>query len=94
MTLKDFIVAWDRSFYYDYWWRQKYHVAFNSEQHRSANQINIAMEYLENNVANVDIKKIMDEQERIKALKQFGWEKVNKDKEKEFFDNLDLDQFD
>lgn len=91
MTPKEFIVAWDRTYQYDFWWRQKYKIPFNSEAHREASQIFIAMEYWEERMAEGDAKKILQERERLKKLREKGWNKENADKEKEFFDSLNID---
>ena len=46
-SAKDFIVKWNYLFPADKWWREKYNVPLFSEQHLSHSQIDIALEYLE-----------------------------------------------
>jgi len=45
--LKDLILRWNKEYPFDYVWRKKYNVAFNSPQHREMNFIDIKFDILE-----------------------------------------------
>jgi len=45
--LRDFIVRWNQLYPIDRWWREKYKVALNSEQHRNTRIIDMRMEWEE-----------------------------------------------
>lgn len=95
MTLSEFIVRWNNSNRYDFWWRQKHNVAFGSEQHRQADPLDIVFEYFENLMANQTLQDMNDDKERKKLIKSGQWIKVSeeqKQRERELIDNLDLSQ--
>jgi len=96
VTVIEFITRWNNIYRYDYWWRQKHNVAFNSEQHRQVSPIDIAFEYFENSLANQTLQQFNDDKDKQKVIKKTGqWIKVNeqqKQREKELIDNLDLSQ--
>lgn len=88
MTLKEFIIHWNNSHKYDYWWRSKYNVAFNSEAHRKTNQYDIAFEYLEDKIMKNEIQQ-RDEMERKKqAFKKTRQWIVEREEDKEKGDRL------
>lgn len=90
MTLREFVLDWDNTWRYDYWWRQKHNVAFNSEEHRAARQEDIAFEYIENKLAQEAIEDLKQEEEREKMRKNGQWMKSNIDpnKQKELFEKI------
>lgn len=49
-NLKDFIYKWNKNFPFDYFWRKKYNIAFNSPQHREMNLIDIKIDILEEKI--------------------------------------------
>ena len=58
--LKDldaFIIRWNNSFPYDYWWRKKYGIPFNSDDHRSMSPIDMYIDHREEKL----LKKNYDE---------------------------------
>lgn len=96
MTLNDFIVRWNNNHRYDFWWRQKHNIAFNSEQHRQANPVDIAFEYFENALANKTLEDIRGEEEKDKLLKKGTWIKRNekqKEREKELMSKIDWSKY-
>ncbi len=97
MSQKEFVIRWNNLYRYDYWWRQKYGVPFNSEMHREANQIDILFEYIENNLSNEALAKYKDDGAKQKRLKETGqWMKESESKKEaivEAFDKLDLKDF-
>jgi hypothetical protein len=46
-SLKDFIFLWNKEYPFDYIWRKKYGIAFNSSQHREMNFIDMQFDVLE-----------------------------------------------
>lgn len=46
-TTRDYIISWTSSSPVDRWWRQKYHIAFNSPEHRAVSFEDQLFEYLE-----------------------------------------------
>lgn len=48
--LRTFIIEWNNRFPYDYHIRKKYHIQFGSEQHKSLNFINMAIEFAEDKI--------------------------------------------
>lgn len=47
MNLRDFIVYWNNKYQFDYWYRTRYKIGFNSSEHRSLRVMDVRMEYLE-----------------------------------------------
>ncbi len=94
MTLAQIILKWDDSYRYDFWWRQKHNIPFNSKQHREANQFNIAFEYFENHLANKATEQFKHDEERRREYEKSGqWMKIDTKIEQEIFDKIDLDSF-
>lgn len=96
MTLKDFVLKWDGAFRYDFWWRQKYNISFNSEAHRQVNQIDIKFEYIEQILANREYEQFKQDELKAKKLKETGqWLRARDDKEyqKKLFESIDLSSF-
>lgn len=97
MTLRECVVKWDNLYRYDFWWRQKYSIPFNSEQHRAANQLDIAFEYFENAMSNKALEKYKEDDAKKEELKKTGqWlreSEGNKEKLQEAFDKLNLKDF-
>lgn len=97
MTFKDIVLKWDTAWRYDYWWRKKYKIPFNSEQHRNANQIDIAFEYLENHLSNKALDKYKNDEDRASEYKKTGeWIKereIDNETLEEVFDKIDLSKF-
>lgn len=94
--MKELILHWNNEWKYDFWWRKKYNVPFNSEVHRNANQLDIYFEYIEDNL----VKDLFIEQEKDKKreerFKKDGWiseSATSKEKLIEAFDKIDLKDF-
>jgi len=58
--LKDFVYRWNVMFPADKWWREKYHIPFNSERHANICLLDQVIEYVEE-----DTHKKWSEGERI-----------------------------
>lgn len=95
MSLKEVVLQWDNMWRYDYWWRQKYRIPFNSEKHRAARQEDIAFEYMESRLADEALEELKKEEEREKLKKSGQWMKSNVDpeKQKELFEKVDWSSF-
>lgn len=96
MTLKEFVLRWDNNWRFDFWWRQKYNIHFNSQEHRQVNQIDMKFEYLEQMLANQEYEQMKNDEEKLKKYKQTGqWLKLRDDSErqKKLFDMVDLKNF-
>lgn len=48
--LKDLVYSWNKNYPFDYFWRKKYNIAFNSSQHRSMSLIDIKLDLLEDEI--------------------------------------------
>lgn len=48
--LREFICIWNSKFSIDRWWREKYKISFNSNQHRQLNLIDARIEYEEDKI--------------------------------------------
>lgn len=102
-TLRDLIIWWDNLFPFDYWWRNKHKIPFNSPYHRETNPIDIKFEYEEerwleyyNKVRKLKKKDREDYAITGKWLRR-SFIKEGKLTEEEFdaiYRNLDLSQFD
>ena len=64
---KSFLIGWNNTFPLDRWYRKRYNIPFNSEQHKNASQIDIYLEWLEEEVYE-EHEVSMKERERKKAL--------------------------
>lgn len=94
--MREFVLKWDNDWKRDFWWRKKYNVSFNSEQHRSANQLDIHFEYIEDNLIKEFFTEREEEKRREERFKKDGWISesiVNKEKLIEAFDKIDLKDF-
>jgi hypothetical protein len=92
MTLRELVLEWDNEWRYDYWWRKKYNIPFNSERHREANQIDIAFEFMENQITNESLDQLKLDEENKKMLERGEYIRSNFDekKQKELFDKMDI----
>lgn len=97
MTLREFIIHWNNTRRHDYWWRQKYNVAFNSEQHRATNQFDIAFEYYEDRLVQEEIENRAIRQKKEEEFKKTGqWiteSKEDQQKADELFKKINIADF-
>jgi hypothetical protein len=97
MTLKDFTVKWSNAWKFDYWWRKKYNVPFNSEAHRNISQIDIKMDYIEFHLVAQHQDGLLEDERKFKEYKDTGkWlkdQEYDVEKQNELFDKVDLSQF-
>lgn len=45
--MRDFILKWNATWHFDFWYRKKHNIAFNSPEHRELNQVDQKLNYLE-----------------------------------------------
>jgi hypothetical protein len=45
--IRRFVIIWNNKYPLDLWWRKKYNIPFNSEQHRRISLIDIAFQRVE-----------------------------------------------
>lgn len=70
--LDAFIIRWNNKFPFDYWWRKKYGVPFNSDEHRSTCLIDMYYDYREEELLKRNLEKVNDRKERKKKYKETG----------------------
>lgn len=95
MSLDELVYKWSNTWRFDYWWRQKYKVPFNSEAHRNANPIDVKFEYIEDVLIKKQMKSISELEEKQKLIAEGKWinENIDHKKQKELFDKVDISQF-
>lgn len=72
MTIKESIIDWNVKFPYDYLWRKKYQISFNSLEHRSVSQIDIYFEMYEEYVIQESSKKQKEKEDLLDFYKSSG----------------------
>lgn len=100
LDLKGFIMGINNRYPWDLWWRNKHSVAFGSLEYKSANHIDMLIEYIEERHIEYLKKKKKEEEEDAEnqsigigngdKVKQI---KMSKKEADEAFDNLDLNEF-
>lgn len=94
MTLLEEIEKWNAKYRYDFWYRDKYKIAFGSKEHRELNQIDISFAYFEHHLYNKAIDKFRMEEEKKKKFKESGmWiseTKISESEEDKLWANADL----
>lgn len=94
--MKEQILKWNNDWRYDFWYRQKYKIAFNSLEHREANQLDIVFEYIESNIIKEILNEREEEKKREERFKKDGWiseSQSSKEKIIEAFNKIDLKDF-
>lgn len=89
------ILNWNRKWEYDFWWREKYNIAFNSLEHREVSQIDIKWDWAEKRLAEREQKEFEKRrQAELQYLKDGKWLKeseVQTKKEEKLLDKISLD---
>ncbi len=68
----EFVKRWNFRWRRDYWYRQKFKVAFNSLVHRAMTPLDVAFEYAEQAFVEQQVKELEVEEKRKKDLKIHG----------------------
>lgn len=92
MTLIDQVRKWNNTWRYDYWYRSKYNIAFNSKQHRAIDPLTIKFEYIESCLATAQLEQSEINEKKLKALKEGRWieENIDQEKQDKLWDKIDL----
>jgi hypothetical protein len=95
--LRTFIARWDNENPLDRWFREKYKIAFNSPEHRRVSQLDILMEYLEDQMMSEYEDRLKLEAEKALLLEKGTWitdRSVKDDKDDDnLFSKIDVSQF-
>lgn len=93
-SFDDVLILWNNKFRYDYWYRKKYNIAFNSEEHRAINPIDVKMNYVEENLMEQERMRFVNEQKGEQIYEKTGrWLKKRKRSEAQeeaLFDLIDF----
>ena len=85
MNLQGAIISWDNAWKFDYLFRRKYKVPFNSSEHRKMNQIDQRLDLLESEIYDDQLENYRKEDKELEELKKGVWFKphTEEDFEKE-----------
>lgn len=93
-NVQKFVNWWNASFPFDYWFRKKHNIPFNSELHCQSNFIDQYIEYLESKSFKEFSEKTNEEKKKYEPGKN-NWllpKKYTESDIQEMFDNLDIDK--
>lgn len=92
--MRDFVIQWNNTFRYDYWYREKYNIAFNSAEHRALSPIDVRFAYEEEMLMASEREKYQMIQKELKKYEKTGqWLKTRKrtqEQEEELFELIDF----
>jgi hypothetical protein len=98
MGIKQFVLLWNNRYPLDRWFRKRYSVTFNSQEHRKSNLLDIYFEFLEESVFEKSNKNLSIQKQKEDRYKKNGWlqertvkfEEINlTDKDLSLFDEHD-----
>lgn len=93
MNLRDLIIRWNNDNPLDKKFREKYNIPFNSPQHRQTNQLDILMEYVEEEVFKEFRKTIETSIEKEKQYQAGQWlqeRQLSSEESQDLFDKIDI----
>ncbi len=92
MTLRELVLEWDNEWKYDYWWRKKYNIPFNSIAHREANQVDIAFEFMEYQLSLEATEQLKKDEENKKLSAHGQWikKRVDEKRQQTLWDKIDI----
>jgi len=82
---KKFLIKWNSLFIYDRWYRQKHNISFGSKEHREICQIDIYLQFLEDQLFLEFQKTLEENKEKNELLKKGIW---LKEQDEESFNGL------
>lgn len=89
-----FLVEWNSEYPFDFWWRSKYKVPFNSPSHRNISYQDMFFDFIENSFFEKVRKGVQnresEELEYVPGKRNFLKPQKTED---ELFEELDLDNF-
>ena len=87
--IHNFILNWNKKFPIDFWWRNKYHIPFNSEQHRNTSFIDMFIDFEEEKLMNNLYAKKSEEDKEFDTIgNKMSQEEIDDD-----FDNIDITKY-
>lgn len=88
----NFIIQWNNVWKYDYWYRNKYGIAFNSSEHRGLSPIDIKFQYEEDRIFSRERVHYKKQRENLEEFEKTGnWLKYREPENMdELFDALDI----
>jgi len=98
-SLESLVVRWNGDWPWDYMWRKKYNVAFNSEKHREMNPLDMRLDLLEETMIKEQIEREDKIKEDLKSYEKTGeWWKTSEEigseegmeMQDELFDNIKI----
>jgi hypothetical protein len=94
--VREFAIWWNNTFVLDFWYRQKYKIAFGSKQHRKTQPFDIMMEWEEEQIGKLIRNNKITEKQTEDYKKTGIWLNPIKSKDipEDFYDNIDWDTFD
>ena len=69
---KKFLIWWNNNFPLDRAYRKKYNIAFNSEEHKKVNQIDVILDMIEDELFEEHLKEHKERQERYQSYEKEG----------------------
>ena len=92
MDLRRSIISWDNAWKFDYLFRRKYKIPYNSETHRKMNQIDERHDLLETEVYDDQIGQMIEHDKELEELNKGHWFKpyAEEDFENDLFDKIQL----
>lgn len=92
--MEDFVILWNNRFKYDYWYRKKFNIPFNSDQHRALSPIDVKFAFVEEMMMESERTKYQRiEKEKKKYAETGQWlkkRKLSEEREEEIFKLIDF----
>ena len=96
MSLRNFIIRWNNDHPLDKRYREKYNIAFNSPQHRAISQLDILLEFIEEQAFKQFEQNYHKKVEKDNQYKQGIWleeKHLTNEESTDLFDSIDILQF-
>ena len=90
------MIRWNNENPFDKMYREKYKIPFNSPQHRELNQIDICLEFIENDIFSTYMSEAEISIEKEQKYQKGEWlteREVPKQDEEELFGKIDIGKF-
>ena len=91
--ITSFIYKWNATYPIDRWWRERHKIAFNSPEHRVVSFLDIYVEWQEEQLY-IKAREASQKQEDYKRGDWLQERAVDKQREIDEFENIDLSKFD
>lgn len=93
--MRDFVIQWNNKYPLDRWFREKYKLRFNSQEHRGTNLVDVYFQFVEERIFEDIRKESREKAEKEKRYQEEGWLRPRKvEVPDEIFDDLDYSAFD